>query len=122
MENNSKKQIPLRLSPDLYAEIAKWADEDYRSVNSQIEYLLSESVRAHKRAQIPPSTGFDHLVGVHGVARSNLRPAGRASIDGTNYDVLTEGDFVTAGTEVVVIDVQGNRITVMAAGKYEVEE
>ena len=120
MEINGKKQVPLRLSPQLYDDLAKWAEEDYRSVNSQIEYLLNESVRMHKRASAPVETiGFDHLTGHSGIARSNLRPAGRASIDGMNYDVITEGDFVTAGTEIVVTEVQGNRITVMAADKYE---
>jgi hypothetical protein len=43
-----KKQIPLRLSCRLYAEIAKWAEDDFRSVNGQIEYLLNEAVK--KRA------------------------------------------------------------------------
>ena len=41
----AKKQIPLRLSEKLYADIAAWADDDFRSVNGQIEYLLSECVR-----------------------------------------------------------------------------
>lgn len=46
---SSKKQIPLRLSEKLYAEIAAWAEADFRSVNGQIEYLLSECVRQHKK-------------------------------------------------------------------------
>lgn len=57
-----KKQIPLRLSEKLYAEIAAWAEDDFRSVNGQIEYLLSECVRQRKRdgryvpetADVPP--------------------------------------------------------------------
>lgn len=44
-----KKQIPLRLSEKLYAEIAAWAEDDFRSVNGQIEYLLSECVRRRRR-------------------------------------------------------------------------
>ena len=44
-----KKQVPLRLSPDLYNEIAAWAEDDFRSVNGQIEYLLTECVRYRKR-------------------------------------------------------------------------
>lgn len=43
--DNNKKQIPLRLSPKLYAAIAAWAEDDFRSVNGQIEYLLTECVR-----------------------------------------------------------------------------
>ena len=44
-----KKQIPLRLSPKLYAQIAAWAEDDFRSINGQIEYLLSECVRQRKK-------------------------------------------------------------------------
>ena len=43
-----KKQIPLRLSSKLYSELAAWAEDDFRSVNGQIEYLLSECVRKRK--------------------------------------------------------------------------
>ncbi len=44
-----KKQIPLRLSEKLYNAIAQWAEDDFRSVNGQIEYLLSECVRQRKK-------------------------------------------------------------------------
>ena len=44
-----KKQVPLRLSPKLYAAIAAWAEDDFRSVNGQIEYLLTECVRQRKK-------------------------------------------------------------------------
>ncbi|MDO5136083.1 MAG: PTS ascorbate transporter subunit IIC [Eubacteriales bacterium] len=44
-----KKQIPLRLSEKLYSQIAAWAEDDFRSVNGQIEYLLSECVRQRKK-------------------------------------------------------------------------
>ncbi len=49
MNDNQKKQIPLRLSAKLYAAIAAWAEDDFRSVNGQIEYLLSECVRQRKK-------------------------------------------------------------------------
>ncbi|MEY8321136.1 Arc family DNA-binding protein [Lachnospiraceae bacterium 46-61] len=48
-KENSKKQIPLRLSPTLYKELAQWAEEDFRSINGQIEYLLTEAVKKRKR-------------------------------------------------------------------------
>lgn len=44
-----KKQIPLRISDKLYADIAKWAEDDFRSVNGQIEYLLTECVKQRKK-------------------------------------------------------------------------
>ena len=37
VREKSKKQIPLRVSASLYAEIAQWAEEDFRSINGQIE-------------------------------------------------------------------------------------
>ena len=46
---SGKKQVPLRLSPKLYAAIAAWAEDDFRSVNGQIEYLLTECVRQLKK-------------------------------------------------------------------------
>ena len=49
MSDNGKKQIPLRLSPKLYAAIAEWAEDDFRSFNGQIEYLLTECVKQRKR-------------------------------------------------------------------------
>ena len=49
MNDNSKKQIPLRLSPKLYNAIAAWAEDDFRSMNGQIEYLLTECVRQRKK-------------------------------------------------------------------------
>ena len=44
-----KKQIPLRLSESLYHAIAAWAEEDFRSVNGQIEYLLTECVKQRRK-------------------------------------------------------------------------
>jgi len=40
----SKKQVPLRLSSGLWNKIAAWAEEDFRSINGQIEYLLTKAV------------------------------------------------------------------------------
>ncbi|HOQ16757.1 MAG TPA: PTS ascorbate transporter subunit IIC [Defluviitaleaceae bacterium] len=46
---DNKKQIPLRISSKLYEEIAAWAEEEFRSVNGQIEYLLTECVKQRKK-------------------------------------------------------------------------
>ncbi len=45
----AKKQVPLRLSASLYDEIARWAEDDFRSMNGQIEYLLTECVKRRKK-------------------------------------------------------------------------
>ncbi len=47
-KEKAKKQVLLRLAPTLWEDLAKWADEDYRSINSQIEFLLAECVRKRK--------------------------------------------------------------------------
>lgn len=50
-KEGAKKQIVLRLSPTLWDEIAAWAEDDFRSINSQIEYLLNAAVREHRRSK-----------------------------------------------------------------------
>ncbi|MDR1160259.1 MAG: hypothetical protein LBK69_06510 [Syntrophomonadaceae bacterium] len=49
-KDSPKKQIPLRLSAVLYRELAAWAEDDFRSVNGQIEYLLTECVKRRKKS------------------------------------------------------------------------
>ncbi len=58
------------------------------------------------------SADYRALLGKSGVADSFLRPTGVATIDGTRVDVLTEGNFVPAGTPVRVTRVEGSRIFV----------
>ncbi len=41
----SRKAYPLRIDPGLYAALERWAADDLRSVNAQIEFLLAEAVR-----------------------------------------------------------------------------
>jgi len=48
INKSDKKQVPLRLSPTLWNEINKWADDEFRSINGQIEYILSEAVKKRK--------------------------------------------------------------------------
>lgn len=59
MADGGKKQVPLRLSAKLYEELAAWAEEDFRSVNGQIEYLLTACVRQHKKNGRPVPEDFD---------------------------------------------------------------
>lgn len=47
-KEKAKKQVLLRLSPSLWNDIAAWAEDDFRSINGQIEYLLAECVRNRK--------------------------------------------------------------------------
>ena len=47
-KDSKRKQIVLRLPESLWTEIARWAEDDFRSINGQIEYLLTKSVRERK--------------------------------------------------------------------------
>ena len=47
----AKKQVLLRLSPSLWDDIAAWAEDDFRSINAQIEFLLTEAVRQRKKGE-----------------------------------------------------------------------
>ncbi|MGN0627631.1 MAG: Arc family DNA binding domain-containing protein [Oscillospiraceae bacterium] len=51
MPEKDKKQLLLRLSPSLWEEISRWAEDDFRSVNGQIEYILTEAVRKRKKTK-----------------------------------------------------------------------
>ncbi len=47
--SGKKKQIPLRISIALYEDIATWANDEFRSINGQIEYLLTQAVKNRKK-------------------------------------------------------------------------
>ena len=57
--DNQQKQVPLRLSAKLYNAIAAWAEDDFRSVNGQIEYLLTECVKQRRKNGSYVSTELD---------------------------------------------------------------
>jgi len=59
MGEGAKKRVPLRLSAKLYEELAAWAEEDFRSVNGQIEYLLTACVRQRKKNGRPVPEDFE---------------------------------------------------------------
>jgi hypothetical protein len=50
--DKDRKQILLRLSPTLWKELAAWAEDDFRSINGQIEYLLTECVKRRRNRRI----------------------------------------------------------------------
>jgi hypothetical protein len=45
----SKKKLLLRIDPKLHDELRKWADDDFRSINAQIEFLLKKAVAENRR-------------------------------------------------------------------------
>lgn len=48
-KESGKKQILLRISPSLWSELSAWAEDDFRSINGQIEYLLTECVKKRRK-------------------------------------------------------------------------
>lgn len=48
-KEKAKKQVLLRLAPSLWDDIAEWAEDDFRSINAQIEFLLTQAVRNRKK-------------------------------------------------------------------------
>ena len=54
-----KKSYPLRISADVLEALVRWADDDLRSANAQIEYLLREALRKAGRPTPPPGGSPD---------------------------------------------------------------
>jgi hypothetical protein len=52
-----RKSFLLRISPELYESLERWAADELRSVNAQIEYLLADNVRRAGRDRRAGSTG-----------------------------------------------------------------
>jgi hypothetical protein len=51
MPTEERKPFLLRIPPDLWKELEKWAGDELRSVNGQMEYLLRQAVEKRKRSQ-----------------------------------------------------------------------
>jgi hypothetical protein len=57
-ETSAKRAFPLRLDPELYEALQRWAVDEFRSTNGQIEFLLHEALRRAGRLprQRPPTS------------------------------------------------------------------
>ena len=51
-----RKPFLLRMDPALWADLEAWAQDELRSVNGQIEYLLRQAVQKRKSARRPPTS------------------------------------------------------------------
>lgn len=47
-----KKRLLLRIDPQLHDELRKWADDDLRSINSQIEFLLKKAIAKNRKVDL----------------------------------------------------------------------
>ena len=50
---SEKKAYPLRINAEVLAAAQRWADDELRSLNAQIEYVLREALRQHSRLKSP---------------------------------------------------------------------
>lgn len=55
---------------------------------------------------------YTFLVGKEGIAQTQLRPSGKITVDSKTYDVVSDGQFIDAGSSVKVISADGNIVTV----------
>ncbi len=60
--------------------------------------------------------------GAEGVAVTDLRPSGTARLDGQRVSVVTEGDYVEAGSRIVILYAEGNRVVVRGMCDRKAEE
>ncbi len=74
----------------------------------------TEARAADSAAHAEPQTESRELLEKEGTARTELRPAGSAEIEGRRYNVVSEGEFIGEGTRVRVVEVRGNHIVVEA--------
>jgi hypothetical protein len=64
--SSSKKQYPLRIDPQLFAQVEKWAHDEFRSTNAHIEFLLRDALRRagrlspQKPITATPESNADH--------------------------------------------------------------
>lgn len=54
-----RKAFLLRVDPALLDAVQRWANDDLRSLNGQIEFLLRQALQQARRAPTPPRSGDD---------------------------------------------------------------
>lgn len=82
-----RKRVLLRLDPAVYDGIARWAADDLRSVNAQIEYALRRALHAAGRLRAGPSDSDG----------DGTAPTGGTPTDGTPGDGAPEADGTREG-------------------------
>ncbi|MBR4994059.1 MAG: hypothetical protein IKY04_07390 [Lachnospiraceae bacterium] len=55
---------------------------------------------------------MEYLIGKKGVAATDLKPSGKGEFDGVKLDILSSGEFITKGTDLVITEIKNNKIFV----------
>ncbi len=82
-------------------------------------WLKNNAIFSHEETAVSKvfsegTDDFSHLIGRKGLALTDLRPSGKAVIDGKNYDVVTQNFFIEKDTKIMVKAVEGVKIEVVA--------
>lgn len=81
--------------------------------------LTLQNKQGSKEGYVAPAPELGLFAGKEGIALTPLRPAGSADIEGSRLDVVTEGEFISAGKRVKVIKVEGTRVVVKEIAAVE---
>ncbi|WP_027420433.1 Arc family DNA-binding protein [Crocinitomix catalasitica] len=58
---SKKKSFVLRIDPDTFKQIEKWADDEFRSVNGQLEWMITQSLKQNKRLKSRTKRNDDEI-------------------------------------------------------------
>lgn len=69
----AKKQYPLRVDPALWSAVQRWADDELRSVNGQMEFIIRDALR--RAGRLPQHTDPGHTNARTPIRKSVSEPA-----------------------------------------------
>ena len=78
----------------------------------RVSRLLLLNSKLGKKDGYSSNKSLDDLIGLEGVALTNLRPAGIGEFQSKKVDVVTDGDYILKGSPIRIMDVEGFRIVV----------
>ena len=85
----------------------------YMSSMPMIRWMVLQEAQTHGPALKESSDGASSsLIGLDGVAATDLKPSGSATINDKRVDVISSGEFISAGSEIIVTKQEGSRVVV----------
>ncbi|MDB4738063.1 hypothetical protein OAF75_04425, partial [Verrucomicrobiales bacterium] len=85
----------------------------YMSSMPMIRWMVLQEAQTHGPALKESSDGVSSsLIGLDGVAATDLKPSGSATINDKRVDVISSGAFISAGSEIIVTKQEGSRVVV----------